>query len=108
MIVDQLPNLAQFFGAYFHQDWDLEADDALGVIRNYLKEANFPSTQQTIKEIEQLIKMNLSEEQLRDIIVCDMSCNYDPSRYGISYLEWLYWVQTTLKQGTYQIVEASA
>lgn len=55
MIVDQLPNLAQFFGAYFHQDWDLEADDALGVIRNYMKETNFPSTQQTIKEIEQLI-----------------------------------------------------
>lgn len=28
--------LVQFFGAYFHQDWDLEADDWQGIVDSYV------------------------------------------------------------------------
>ncbi len=28
--------MQQFFGGYFHQDWDLEADDWEGVVDNYV------------------------------------------------------------------------
>ncbi|SEH66650.1 hypothetical protein SAMN04489835_2644 [Mycolicibacterium rutilum] len=28
--------LAQFFGAYFHQDWDLEADDWQRIVDNFV------------------------------------------------------------------------
>lgn len=29
-------DLRQFFGSYFHQDWQLEADDVAGVVRLYV------------------------------------------------------------------------
>lgn len=100
MINDKLPTLAQFFGAYFHQGWDVEAHDALGVIRNYLDDEPTSIVQQTIKEIEQLLTINLDEEQLKNLLESNLSCYYDPTVYGISHSDWLHWIQVSLKQGT--------
>jgi hypothetical protein len=47
MTEQQFPALAQFCSAYFHQDWDLEAPDALGIIRNYLKDESISQVQQS-------------------------------------------------------------
>ncbi|MCT7950480.1 contact-dependent growth inhibition system immunity protein [Ancylothrix sp. C2] len=98
MIREQLPTLAHFFGAYFHQDWDLEAPNAEGVIRNYLQDEPFISVQQTITEINQLLEMKFSEDELKNILLFDFHCNYDPTFDGISYQDWLCWIQTFLKQ----------
>lgn len=108
MIAEKLPRLAQFFGAYFHQDWDVEAANALGVICNYLKEEPISTVQQSIKEIEQLLAMNLDEEPLKNLLQSDLSCYYDPTIYGISHSDWLHWVQASLKQGTSGMMALSA
>jgi len=105
---DELPCLDKFCSAYFHQDWYRYATDAEAVIRQYLEEEPRSAVVQAIDEIDRLLSMNLSEEQLRNILVYDLSCYYDPSFYGISYLEWLHWVQISLKLRTYQRVEVSA
>ena len=39
--------LYQFFAAYFHQDWDLEADDWEGIVDGYA--ADHPAAQQHIR-----------------------------------------------------------
>jgi hypothetical protein len=99
MIKDKFPNLYQFFGGYFHEDWDLEAKDAEAVIHNYLNDEKPRIVKQVIDEISQLLEMNLDRSQLSDILADDLRCSYDPTFYGISDIEWLRWVQATLKHG---------
>ncbi|VXD24095.1 conserved hypothetical protein [Planktothrix serta PCC 8927] len=101
MTEQQFPALAQFCSAYFHQDWDLEAPDALGIIRNYLKDESISQVQQTIKEIEQLLSLNLETEKLKNFLESDLKCYYNPRVYNISHSDWLLWVQISLKQGVF-------
>jgi CdiI immunity protein len=111
MIKDKFPNLYQFFGGYFHEDWDLEAKDAEAVIHNYLNDDYYLNddnylndekpriVKQVIDEISLLLEMNLDRYQLSDVLADDLRCSYDPTFYGISDIEWLRWVQATLKHG---------
>ena len=99
MTQQKFPALAQFCGAYFHQDWELEASDALGVIRNYLKEESRTQVQQTIQEIEQLLSLNLEPAALTNLLESELNCYYIPPAYGISHSDWLLWVQISLRQG---------
>ena len=110
MTKQQFPLLAQFCGAYFHQNWDLEAPDALAVIRNYIKDKSIFQVQQTINEIERLLLLSryIDTEQLTKIIEYDLQCYYNPTAYGISLRDWLIWVQISLKQGTSKAIALSA
>ncbi|NER38274.1 MAG: hypothetical protein F6J93_30685 [Oscillatoria sp. SIO1A7] len=105
---EKFPTLAQFCSAYFHQDWDLEAPDSLGIIRNYIKEESNERVQQVIKEIEQLLCLYLETEQIKKILEDELKCYYNPTAYGISHSDWLLWVQISLKQGVSTIVPRSA
>lgn len=99
MNTENFPGLAQFCSSYFHQDWNLEAPDALGLIHNYLEDEPITQVQQTLEDIENLLTQNLEPNQLKAMIVFEFSCYYDPTVYGISYADWLLWVQISLKQG---------
>ena len=100
MMRNKLPNLDQFFGGYFHEDWNLEAKDASAAVSHYLNDAPDPTVLKTIEELNQLLDMNLDEERLREIMIYDLSCCYDPEFYGISQTDWLRWIQTSLKQAS--------
>jgi hypothetical protein len=108
MTEQQFPALAKFCGAYFHQDWDLEAPDALGVIRNYLKDESISEVQQTIQEIELLLSLKLEPEPFKNLLESDLNCYYNPAAYGISHSDWLLWVQISLKQGVSTRIPLSA
>ncbi|MFE1747139.1 contact-dependent growth inhibition system immunity protein [Coleofasciculus sp. H7-2] len=99
MIGELVPALAQFLGAYFHQDWDLDDPDAKAVVHRYLTGESHSAVQQTINEIDRLLEMTSDDKQLRDILVYDLSCYYDPSFEEISNVEWLHWLQKSLKNG---------
>ena len=99
MTQEKFPSLAQFCSAYFHQTWDLEAPNALGVIHNYLHDESISQVQQTIKEIEKVLALYLETEQLHKFLENDLKCYYNPTVSGISYSDWLLWVQISLKQG---------
>ncbi len=94
----QLPALTGLCGAYFHQNWDYEAPDALGVIRNYLKGEPISQIKKTIEEIDRLFSLNLEPEQLKKLFESELKCCYNPTVYGISHHSWLLWVQISLKQ----------
>jgi len=108
MTKEQLPALAQLCGAYFHQDWDLEAPDALGVIRNYLKDESISQTLQTIEEIDRLVSLNLEPQQLKNLLESELNCYYNPAVYGISHHSWLLWVQISLKQAVSKEIPLTA
>lgn len=67
--------LDQFFGAYFHQDWDLEAADWQGIVDNY---ANADPVAEPLRMLAQAIddmraarsEPDLSQFLLRRVGVC--------------------------------------
>ncbi|MCP2073898.1 UNVERIFIED_ORG: hypothetical protein J2Y77_003334 [Pseudomonas lini] len=73
---NKYPELFQFFGCYFHQDWMCESTEPDGVVRAFV----FDSVPQTIeavkKEISTLLTMNFSEEAFREFLMDEMPCNY--------------------------------
>ena len=104
----QLPAIAQMCRTYFHQEWNLEAPDALGVIRNYIKNESISQMLQTIEEIDRLLSLNLEPEQLKNLLESDLNCYYNPAVYGISHYSWLLWVQISLKQAISTEIPLSA
>lgn len=100
MTANKFPYLFQFFGAYFHQDWDLEAQEDEGIIRNYLQESSLTAVKQTITEITQLLAMNFSEKRLKKFLIHELGCFYNPTSKGISYQDWLLWIENFIKKET--------
>ncbi len=82
--LSQFPALAQFCSAYFYQDWNLEAPNALGIIRNYFKDESNLQVQQTIKEIGHLLSLNLKTDELQNFLEYDLKCYYNPRVCNIS------------------------
>jgi hypothetical protein len=94
--------LDQFFGAYFHQDWDLEADDWEGVVDNYVK-AN--PTADTLRKIAQEIddmRTARSEPELAQFLIRGVDVCYDP-RPEAPFKEWLGQVAARLRKHTTEI-----
>jgi hypothetical protein len=90
------PNLSQFFGCYFHQDWGLEAGSADEIISRYLAES--PTTVRgVIDELDRLLALRLTEPELRSTLL-ELSCYYDPTPEGGTYSGWLRHVKELLSQ----------
>lgn len=98
MNIEQFPNLDQFFGGYFHQDWDLENIDAEAVLNRFLLEAKPNSGEQVCQELEKLLAINFEEKELSNILVYDLGCCYNPEFQKMSNREWLSWLQSYLKK----------
>ncbi|MFA5708856.1 contact-dependent growth inhibition system immunity protein [Mycolicibacterium sp.] len=99
-------DLDQFFGAYFHQDWVLEADDWEGVVDSYVNGAS--RTPELLRglatEIESLRVANTDTalEQLMDKI----GVNYDPQ--PLAYKDWLHQIAERLRQHAAGVESGSA
>ena len=76
MTNDDLSELYQFLGAYFHQDWMCEFDLADEVVNSFVEDSDKLTMQQVLKEIEILLGSNLTENNLRDFLLKEMSCSY--------------------------------
>ncbi len=90
-------DLYQFFAAYFHQDWDMEADDWQGIVDNYVSSDPLAEPLwRTAQEIDYICaarsEVDLSQFLLRKVGVC-----YDP-RPELTYKEWLGQVAARLRR----------
>lgn len=89
-------DVEQFFGAYFHQDWPLEADDWQGIVDQY--------SRSTTRTSQQLHALATHIDELRDncpnfelpTVVMEMGGFYDP-RPEMTYSEWLGHVAERLR-----------
>lgn len=80
-------DLYQFFGAYFHQDWVVEADDWQGIVDNYVDDLPVVEHLRNLaNEIDDLretrAETDLEHFLLRTVGVCYVA---DPQ----TYTEWL-------------------
>ena len=80
-------DLYQFFAAYFHQDWDLEADDWQGIVDNYVDADPVAGPLRTMaQEIDHLREVR-PESDLKQFLVRQVGVDYGPD--PLTYKEWL-------------------
>ena len=87
MIVENYPCLEQFFGSYFHQDWDIEHDEPSDVIRAYLENEPLEQIRKVGLELKSLLSSCDDEELVRCLF--ELGCYYDPLDDFTSISVWL-------------------
>jgi len=95
-MINQFPNLTQFFSSYFHQDWPLEAETPSDVVKNYLSSEPPESIEATSQELSKLLEMPIAEPDLETFILDELGCYYDPKSENQTVREWLESVQKSL------------
>jgi CdiI immunity protein len=99
MKASDLPQLAQFFGGWFHQDWTEEGSDwPTDVVRAYMQEETPKAVRKSIKEIEALLASRLPPTQMRRLIGDELGCAYDPTADGKTFRAWLREVHEILRK----------
>lgn len=94
-------NLKQFFGAYFHQDWTLEATDPDDVVRQFINDGY--SENELIKlanEIETYAVAKGDDTVIEKNLLTELGCYYLPSADGLGARAWLYHVANLLRSAS--------
>ena len=99
-------DLYQFFAAYFHQDWDLEADDWQGVVDNYVNEDPTAAPLRTLAQEIDDLRGARAEPDLEQFLVRTVGVYYAPQ--PLTYKEWLGQVADRLRQQVAAIENGSA
>ncbi|MEZ1318435.1 contact-dependent growth inhibition system immunity protein [Pseudomonas fluorescens] len=72
----EYPELHEFFGAYFHQDWTVEHDTAEQVIEYFSSHSDPADLTLVLQELGSLLKLRKSEMELRSYLLRELSCYY--------------------------------
>ena len=91
-----LPNLFQFFGGYFHQDFALDYTSDEDAVKDFRNEASPDEIAAVVREIDELLSMGYSEEVLRRIAHRELACDYNPSPAGLTMSDWIRRVRDLL------------
>ncbi|MNT69531.1 hypothetical protein D3C72_2078570 [compost metagenome] len=81
--------LSQLLGCYFHQDWPDEFEDDAAGIQAIIDFEPKSQIEKAAHEIDFILSSNLSEEELRALLVNAVGCYYEPNSQGINYQQWL-------------------
>lgn len=83
-------NLFQFWACYLNQDFDMEFETWQDAVKQFIAENDVSTIRLTIEELNQLIDLNLSEEDLGRRIL-SLGCYYyaPGSGDGPSQKEWI-------------------
>jgi len=90
--------LSQFFGCYFHQDWDLDAKDWEGVIESFVNGNGPAIVVDTEMVISALLDDPLNEHALNHLVFTVWQCSYDPKTDGVSVRNWLESIRERLRK----------
>jgi hypothetical protein len=95
----ELPELHDFFGAYFHQDWLIEYDTPDKIIADFLQTSDPEIILSVCKELQSLLSQNKDELALRNYLLRNLSCYYCYWNEWASGQEWLNHVLAVLQNG---------
>ena len=90
--------LVQFFGGYFHEDWDLEAATPVGVVAASVN-ANPKMKAEVAAAIRSLLAELRTDSELGHALFHDFGCYYDPEADGLTARAWLTAVTLQLEEG---------
>lgn len=89
-------DLDQFFGAYFHQDWDLEADDWEGVVNGYAARHPVADFLRTLADEIDRLSASRQEPVLKHFLEHTVGVDYLPD--PLTYKQWLGQIAERLRQ----------
>ncbi|CAN5552287.1 hypothetical protein BH11ACT6_BH11ACT6_30130 [soil metagenome] len=87
-------DLGQFFGAYFHQDWDLEADDWPGLVDNYVDDTPHAARLRALAQEIDHLRGTRTGSDLEDLVSRKVDYLPESSNYDV----WLGEVAHRLRQ----------
>jgi hypothetical protein len=99
-------DLYQFFAAYFHQDWDLEADDWEGIVDGYAADHPAAELLRTLAQETDGLREPRPEPDLEQLLVYTVGVYYEPK--PLTYKEWLGQIADRLRQKAAAIENGSA
>jgi hypothetical protein len=81
--------LRDFFGGYFHQDWDIEgAESWVDVLDQFVRE-NSPAHVREVGEALRGWVESSTEEEISRQLAGELGCNYDPRPDGLAARDWV-------------------
>jgi hypothetical protein len=72
----EFPELQDFFGAYFHQDWTVEHETAEQVVDAFLADSDIEDLKVVRQELNVLLGQGKDELMLREYLLKELSCYY--------------------------------
>ena len=94
----EFPILEQFFGGYFHQDWDLEGESDTIIIELFLDQEPSHSISAVISELDELIRSFANNRLDASKVLSDLGCYYYYTADGLSGLDWLIRIRAQLSR----------
>lgn len=95
---DRWEELHQFFGAYFHQDWTLEADSPDEVVRIFINDGFCRSELMNLAtDVETYADSKLNDAAAEEGLMSELGCYYLPSADNTGAKAWLCHVATLLR-----------
>lgn len=89
----KVENVTYLLGAYFHQDWFLDAPEPDDVIRSFVAR----ESPKRVSALEQEIKFLLiSSDELPDSFIVGNHGYYDPTSDGFTVKKWLQHILSIL------------
>ena len=91
-----LPNLQQFLGGYFNQDWKCDHASWQDVVEAFRREASPGAAAAVPAELDHLLKAKLDDAQLADFLLRELHCYLRPEAFGLTKRQWLEEVRAEL------------
>ena len=92
--LDMYPSLAYLLRCYFNQDFELLFGSAEGAIDAYKAGETSEEQLQMKTEIEHLLALSLTDDELQDILLNKIDCNYYYPNEWNSSKEWLKYIHS--------------
>lgn len=95
-MAEKFPSLDHFFGCYFYQSWRSEYENEEMAIKGYVDGDGPEEACRVVRELDQLLALDLPEAEFDRVMYEDLDCYYNPKPRGVTMSEWLRWVRATL------------
>ena len=97
----------ELFLSYFHPDWQLDADSRLEVATDFLDTGDPILIDQVIKELRELVREPMADDEFHQTIDEDYSLYYDPSHEDVTMRAWLTGLLGELEAGRNKQTESA-
>ncbi len=91
--------LEQFFAGYFHQDWMDDAGRPEEVIDQFLASVAQDVPARLAEDIRTYVADHPDEAELRERLLTDLGCYYDPAVDGLAARDWMLQIASRLSKG---------